>query len=1102
MSDLLTEEQARSLAPGGAQQDKLMFDAFVSYRHVEQDRRWARWIQRQLETYRIPAGVAAKQGRGRRMRPVFRDEDELPAASHLPDELKENLRRSEFLIVVCSPRTPESEWINQEIQYFAELGRADHILTLLVEGEPAEAFPPALRQIRLPGHEDPGAEPLAADVRPSAGESRRERQRIAMLKLAARIVGCRFDELRRRDQMRRMRRLTALAIGLTALVAVLTLGIVTVIDTANVALREGTRATESASENRRRLVTGLLESGLQAQEGGDFDEALVYFAEAISSAEAVIQEPRRTWVDRWLARWRPRAVAASDTTQQRLLRLRFATILRSFPPLVGVLPPDVGRLAVALSPDGRCLLTGSDSAALASWNVNTGGPCVHLDLRTIPTSVQYIQFDTAGERFLTQDTLGKLRVWNARTGQLVSAQLPDVRESVRLSPDGTSVLTAANNADVAEAIEVETGEVRRAYGLTGDTTSVTIAAYSRDGRLVATAGWSGQNTIGELWDASTGRPIGRPMRHQDFLRDQTQGAIDFATVSSMEFDWTGTRLVTSSWGGSAQVWDARTGVPVTPPMRHTLRQGGRDVDHYVLHAAFDPSGRYLVSTGDDGTARIWDARTGTHVCSTPREDEGKPVFHAEFSPDGARFATASESGIARVWSASGCEPLTPPLRHAGPARTARFSRDGHRLVTAGSGSAVRVWDVTPEDGVRRPVGRHAVTAKFTLAGPRVIVYGPRLLEVWDPTTRTRVRVDLERDIDVREAVVSTDGNRLATLDATGRARVWDVRTGRRIGPGFGVILPEADRGEMVLRISADGTRVMTGAGRTLSLWNSVTGEQVVRLSNAAGVEFASNGAHLFARMGDSLVVLDAGSGQRLPLTEPRSSASVVLNSLAYAPRFGWSAEYMVGGVLVQDRISGDTVTTFVVPVNGGAFHQADLLAFNPDGERLLTGTTSGVIRLWDSRTGTALTPPFGLGAQVRTHEFSPDGQLLLTVAADGRPRILDVRGWLPVAPPLTRGYPVQHAAFDRSGRSVLTLSVSEPMWTARVWDLSPENRPAGDLRALAQFLGGLRINGSGALAPLHLDSARLERSQLEACVRDSKARCGRQGLRSQSLPRR
>ena len=165
----LTPGPARHEAP-----DTYRYAAFISYRHVEPDRRWAMWLHRSLETYRLPRKLAREYGLPPRVGRVFRDEEELPASSNLSDEIDFALFQSRFLIVVCSPRTPQSEWVNKEVERFREWGRHDRILALLIKGEPAESFPRALREIRrivvdrygLSRQEIEAVEPLAADVRP------------------------------------------------------------------------------------------------------------------------------------------------------------------------------------------------------------------------------------------------------------------------------------------------------------------------------------------------------------------------------------------------------------------------------------------------------------------------------------------------------------------------------------------------------------------------------------------------------------------------------------------------------------------------------------------------------------------------------------------------------------------------------------------------------------------------------------------------------------------------------------------------------------------------------------------------------------------------
>lgn len=189
------------------------YGAFISYRHTDPDRKWAKWVHSKLETYRVPkrlvvSGVPGRVGR------IFRDEEELAASADLSQRIDEALAAARFLIVVCSSRTPESRWVNEEVERFQAQGRADRVLALLIEGEPDQSFPPALRNL----------EPLAADVRPKKGESRRTVKKAALLKLLAGLLGIPYDNLRHREGERARRRLSQFAGG-AALLALVFLGL-------------------------------------------------------------------------------------------------------------------------------------------------------------------------------------------------------------------------------------------------------------------------------------------------------------------------------------------------------------------------------------------------------------------------------------------------------------------------------------------------------------------------------------------------------------------------------------------------------------------------------------------------------------------------------------------------------------------------------------------------------------------------------------------------------------------------------------------------------------------------------------------------------------
>lgn len=187
----------------------MKYRAFLSYSHA--DRKLARWLHRKLESYRPPQQLLLPDGQSRRLRPIFRDRDELPSAASLSEAVEAALGQSEWLIVICSPQAAQSPWVNEEIRVFRSMDRAHRILCIVVSGEPGsgeedECFPAALIAPESPGA--PSLEPIAADAR-HQGDGRRN----AMLKIAAGMLGVGFDALRQRDVNRRLRRLVAIAGG-------------------------------------------------------------------------------------------------------------------------------------------------------------------------------------------------------------------------------------------------------------------------------------------------------------------------------------------------------------------------------------------------------------------------------------------------------------------------------------------------------------------------------------------------------------------------------------------------------------------------------------------------------------------------------------------------------------------------------------------------------------------------------------------------------------------------------------------------------------------------------------------------------------------------
>ncbi|MBR6526533.1 MAG: toll/interleukin-1 receptor domain-containing protein [Lachnospiraceae bacterium] len=199
--------------------------AFISYRHCPLDIAIAEQLHRQIERYTIPKELR-KNGE-KHLGLVFRDLDELPLSSNLSSDIYDALDHSQFLIVICTPETPKSAWVQREIEYFVAKHGHDRVLTVHAAGSAEEAIPDQVTHV----YDTDGKtilreiEPLSARiVAPTQQQTLRNlRNSKEFLRLAAAMLGCPYDALRQRQKRYRQQQLS-LAFGVISLIALIFIG--------------------------------------------------------------------------------------------------------------------------------------------------------------------------------------------------------------------------------------------------------------------------------------------------------------------------------------------------------------------------------------------------------------------------------------------------------------------------------------------------------------------------------------------------------------------------------------------------------------------------------------------------------------------------------------------------------------------------------------------------------------------------------------------------------------------------------------------------------------------------------------------------------------
>ncbi len=705
--------------------------AFVSYSH--RDQRWANWLHRALELYRVPRRLKG-EGLPRRLYPIFKDRDELPVSPDLGHQIETALAQSRHLIVVCSPHSAQSRFVNEEVRQFKAMGGTDRILCLVVDGEPnasdhpgaeaSECFVPALRYAVGPDGEltEERAEPIAADLRPG-----KDGRAYGFLKLLAGLLGVRLDDLARRDHERRVRRL----IGLATLMLVVACLFAAVACWAVLATQEAQRGTyrlhcqqaqdlldrNGEPEAIRHLVEAIRLRPEEPTAGRRLAAALTQNGVALPLGQLAWPKSLGACRD---AQFAPDGTRLAGVLGRGVQVWDAQTWQASGAPLVA--PPGHQLWCGCFSPDGKRYLAGTDRGLVRIWRVADGAvlrdwQAHDQGVRAIATSPDGRFIATGGERHAT--------IWMAGSGSL-AARLPH---------------------DDQDHLAV-----------------VICLAFSHDSARLATGTWGGEV---RLWSPDTGA-------HQLTYRPGPQATPIQALAFSPQRGW----LARAS--DDIRVWD--------PAKQALVAQFASSAATQIQSLEFAGGDRYLFTGGSDRTARFWDVGTGRLAPVLPVAHRGQ-VAAARYQSRYHRLVTVADGGL-QVWDAHNAASVAYPLEvRRDLSKQLTVSADGsHGAVTRWTEPHVLVYDVSTAAGSPVTVAHNRCPKWITLSrdGRRLVtVASGGRCQVWDTQTGAAVSPPIDLQTRVNYAELSSDDKVLLTagVDANQAVRLWDVATGRALAGG-------------------------------------------------------------------------------------------------------------------------------------------------------------------------------------------------------------------------------------------------------------------------------------------------------------------------------
>jgi WD40 repeat protein/serine/threonine protein kinase len=448
-------------------------------------------------------------------------------------------------------------------------------------------------------------------------------------------------------------------------------------------------------------------------------------------------------------------------------------------------------------------------------------------------------------------------------------------------------------------------------------------------------------------------------------------------VGALSWNPDGRRLASSGNDGAIRIWDGITGKLLATLLGH---------GPIVRALSWDPRGRRLASAGNDRTVKIWDPDTGHQIMTLCGHTDF--VRTVSWSPVGSRVASGGGDGIIKIWDPDARRAIATIRAHAGEVHPVCWSPDGQRLASGGHDGAIKIWDpaLGQETVTIRAHGDQLHAVSWSPDGRRLAGGGASgMVTLWDPKTGRETASLRGHANHVRQLAWSPDSRHLASASYDQTIKIWDPDRQRVVATLRG----HTGIAETVAW-SPDGRRLASGGSDPwLMVWEPDLGQGPSFLrghtDTAWCLTWSPDGRRLASGGLDHTVrIWDAARGQETATLRGHRDAVYAVSWSPDGRRLASGGGGSDGTVKIWDPDTGQETATL-----RGHHDQITAVSWSPDGRRLASGSYEGSVKLWEAGTDRELAT-LPINSQILwAVSWSPDSRLVACAAITGAIKVWD-----------------------------------------------------------------------------------------------------------------